>query len=183
MDILSSSRIHESNMELYRSRLAGRLCILIVCVLQIVSRTLFLFIPHFTGPPDVFFLLSAAFVLAMIVIITGECILFRKIGPRVAKYAIIVDIALLLLLFIGDWAAVIVSTFQKIAHIDPPVFQVTAIYGFLGFSWRALLVTLIIQKWQLKILPPVVACVLSSVYATVYTPNLAFINLIGMSAG
>jgi len=77
----------------------------------------------------------------MIAVIAIEYILFKKIGPKMAKYANLVDV-ILLVIFIGDWIMNLILTFHQIEHTDPPTFQVTSIYGFIGFSYRTLLVTL-----------------------------------------
>jgi len=39
-------------------------------------------------------------------------------------------------------------------------------------------VTLIVQKWWLKIIPPCIATIVAGVYGIIYTPNILFNNLV-----
>ena len=48
---------------------------------------------------------------------------------------------------------------------DPPLFSVSAPYGFISFAWKALLLTLIVQKWQPRIIAPVVIAIIKTGYA------------------
>jgi len=80
-----------------------------------------------------------------------------------ARFSLRVDI-ILLILFIGDWTTGVVSYLLSTETKDPPLFSVPALYGFIGFAWRALLVTLIVQKWQLKIIVPVVVSLVTTMY-------------------
>lgn len=61
-------------------------------------------------------------------------------------------------------------------------FPVTALYEFASFAWKALLVTLIIQKWQLKIIPPAAAIITSTVYACHFDSKQIHAYLIRASA-
>jgi len=92
----------------------------------------------------------------MIVIISLEYFLFKKKGQYVIKYSNLVDLTLLVL-FIGDWISFLLSSLYKMEQMNPPSFKLPALLGFAAFSWRTLLVTLLVQKWQLKIIAPVMA--------------------------
>jgi len=62
------------------------------------------------------------------------------------------------------------------------LFPVTALYEFASFAWKALLVTLVIQKWQLKILPPAAAIITSTVYACLFDSRQTHTYLIRCAA-
>jgi len=82
------------------------------------------------------------------------------------KYSNLMDFALLLL-FIGDWVLSILNIFSKVP--DPPCFRIAVIYGFSHFAWKTLLVTLIVQQWFLKVIPPVAAVIITAVFAIHYS--------------
>ena len=58
----------------------------------------------------------------------------------------------------------------QVLPTDPPSFKTTALFGFTNFSWRTLLVTLIVQDWRLKIIPPVVAVGVAAGFTIHYIP-------------
>jgi len=111
----------------------------------------------------------------MIATISIEYFLFKKEGSEIAKYSNIVD-SVLLLLFIGDWISYLLSSLYKIEQSNPPSFKISSLFGFTAFAWRTLLVTLLIQKWQLKIIAPITATFVVGGYAIYYSQgNLVFL--------
>jgi len=111
----------------------------------------------------------------MITIISLEYFLFKKKGPEIAKYSNTVD-SILLLLFIGDWISCLVSSIYEMEGVNPLSFNTPALLGFTAFSWRTLLVTLLLQKWQLKIIAPITVTFVVTGYA-IYSSqsNLVFL--------
>jgi len=107
---------------------------------------------------------------SMIAIIGIEYILFKKKGSKILKYSNIIDL-ILLLLFIADWILTLVSALERVQLTNPPSFRVTVLLGFTSFSWRTLLVTLIVQKWYLKVVPPVLAISVATGFACYYQPE------------
>jgi len=91
----------------------------------------------------------------MALIIGTEYLLFQKYGSKVLKYSHLVDL-ILLLLYTADWIALLIGTLQNAQKKSPPSFGLDFLFGFTAFAWRTLLVTLIVQKWQLQIIAPVV---------------------------
>jgi len=113
----------------------------------------------------------------MTLVIALEYFLFKKLGPGIEKYSSLVDI-MLLLFFIGDWVTVIIAYTNRLQSTPLPSFKISSLFGFTTFSWRTLFVTLIVQKWQLKILAPVIGTLVAAGYAIYYTPNDAvFLSL------
>jgi len=168
----NTRRLHESNLELFRVRLTAKLCIAIVCLLQFIPRsTTLIWSPPIKTTSETWIEISLPFTGLIPIIIALEYFFYRKRGPRIIKYANIVDL-ILLMLFIVDWITILIASI-KVQQTDPLSFQITALYGFTNFSWRTLLVTLIVQRWELKIIPPVVATVVSTAY-TLYTEWYCF---------
>jgi len=122
-------------------------------------------------------LVSTPLLVTMILIIAAEYLLLKRKGLKIAKYSNLVDFAPLFL-FTVDWSVTLVGSLSKIEKIDPPTFLVTAIYGFTNFSWKTLLIILIVQKLQLRIIPPVVASIISAVYCNIYNPSGLVVNII-----
>jgi len=108
-----------------------------------------------------------------------EYFLFKKRGPKIIRFSTTFDITLLLL-YLGDWTVGTLISFSRIQQIDPPSFKVTAVYGMTSFSWRTLLVTLIVQKWQLKIIPPIVVMFLTSGFTLYYDRNNLHVILLSV---
>jgi len=175
----TNTQIHESNLELYRARLAGKLCIAVVNLTQIISALLIVFNPPIlAGLAEWFILISIPIRVVMIFIIILEFIFFKKFGPKFAKYSNIVDISLLFL-FTAEWSVTLIAAFYKMQFTNPPSFAITAIFGFTSFSWRTLLVTLIVQNWKLKIIPPAAASIISLGYVLHYsTTHILALNLV-----
>jgi len=92
------------------------------------------------------------------------------------KYTNLCDI-ILLLLFTAEWVVSLIASLLKIDNTNPPCFQVMGFYGFTHFSWRTLLVTLIVQSWELKIIAPAIATAVATGYAIHYVPKDVGINL------
>jgi len=59
---------------------------------------------------------------------------------------------------------------------------VMAMYQFVNFAWKALLVTLIVQKWQLKIIAPSAAIITATVYACIFDTKQIYIYVIRCAA-
>ena len=70
--------------------------------------------------------------------------LSKKFGSSILRFSQIVDL-LFLALFIGDWATGGISFLLKTQEPDPPLFSASALYVFISFAWRALLLTLIVH--------------------------------------
>jgi len=70
----------------------------------------------------------------------------------------------------GDWILITIAPALQVLPTDPPSFKTTALFGFTNFSWRTLLVTLIVQDWRLKIIPPVVAVGVAAGFTIHYIP-------------
>ena len=163
----SNKRIHESNLELCRARFTGKLCIAVVCVAQFIPRILYLKSSTQYGKTELAISIGTAALI--LILIALEYLFFKKFGPKVAKFANLWDI-LLLIVYTVDWLMAEVTALKGVSQTVPPTFTVNAFFGFIMFSWRTLLVTLIVQKWQLKIIPPSVATLTAGAYAIYYTP-------------
>ena len=172
-------RVHDFNMEHFRIRLTARLCIILVCLVQFIPRLpIILAEPGVTSQAQLFTIISLPFPVLMIITIIFEYFLYKKLGPGIVKYSWLVDI-MLLIFFTGDWVITVIANVKKIQQEDPICFQVGALYGFTTFSWRTLMVTLIVQKWQLKIIAPVVAISVATGYAIYYsTGTILYILLV-----
>jgi len=113
-----------------------------------------------------FYIISLPFQVLMILIILVEYLLYKRLGSRIVKYSKVVDIVLLLI-FTADWVLVLVTTLSK---LQPTVSsQIKSLFGFIGFSWRTLLATLIVQRWQLKLIPPATALIVATGYVISYS--------------
>jgi len=78
----------------------------------------------------------------------------KKKGPRIVKYANLFDL-IVLVFVMRDWIAGLISDFWRTQFTNPSCFKIMSLYAFKAFSWRTLLVTLIGQKWQFKIIAPI----------------------------
>ena len=175
MNIHNSTR---NSSDLFRVRLIAKLFIVLVCAFQIIPRLLVLFMGlTFNSRYARNIAISLSFLGAMILVITIEFILFKKKGSKIIKYSHLVDL-ILLALFVCDWVAVIFSSLETVQSTHPPSFPVSTLYGFTVFAWRTLLVTLIVQKWYLKALPPTIATLVVTGYAIYYVPKDLGYNLI-----
>jgi len=123
-------------------------------------------------------IISLPFAAMICVVIIIEYALFKKKGPEIAKYCTVVDL-ILYFFFLGDWiTGVLASLYRYNKNTHPPTFSISALFGFTSFSWRTLLVTLLVQKWQLKIIAPVVVSVMVTVYTVYFLPgNALFLML------
>jgi len=150
-------KAHDFNLEHFRIRLTVRLCIIFVCLVQIMLR-LTVVIPSSALPEKsrLLMTISLPFPLLMTLVIALEYFLYRKLGPGRVKYSSLVDL-LLLTFFIGDRVILIISHINGIGQTDLLCFPAEALLGFSAFSWRTLMVTLIVEKWQLKVIAPITA--------------------------
>jgi len=177
----SSQRTHDFNMEHFCIRLTARLCFLLVCVLALIPRFTVLFSDAgLASKTQLMVIISLPFPLLMGLVIGFEYFLYRKLGPDIVKYSHLVDI-MLLLFFTADWVFILASALNDTEQTQPICFKIAALYGFTTFSWRTLMVTLIVEKWQLKIIPPIIAIAASAGYTIYYIPGAVFSTL--MTAG
>jgi len=72
-----------------------------------------------------FFTLSLPFPVLMTFVLLLEYFLFKKLGPGIVKYSILVDITLLLL-FMADWILVVIGSVNKIQQTHPISFKIGA---------------------------------------------------------
>jgi len=166
---------HKSDVELFRIRLKTRLCIALLCMIQLIPRIAIVLgsaVGSSVGPTTML-LVSIPFAPTMSIIIGIEYLLFKKRGSGVLKYSQVVDI-IVLLLFMADWIAILMDAFGHTLKTNPPSLSMNALYGFTSFAWRTLLVTLIVQKWQLKIIAPVVTLAVATGYAIHYDPGQTY---------
>ena len=174
----TSKRIHQTNLEVYKARLTGKLCIMIVDVMQIISGLLSIF-----EPPELtekaYWLIFSSLPLraAMIILVLFELFLFKKAGLKFAKYADLIDIVLLFM-FTAEWSVTVIAAFYTVEGTNPPSFDVAALYLFTSCSWRTLLVTLIVQNWKLKVIPPSVSMIITTIYVIYYVPGQAVLIIV-----
>jgi len=167
----SSKRTREAQLQLFRTRLIARLCIALTCVSQFIARVATLNgVIHDNSTSGKFAICALPFAPIVTLIVTIEYLLFKKKGPKILKYSHIANL-ILLIFFMGDWIIGLFSTLYRTQQLDPPLFPVSALYGMTAFAWRAMLVTLIVQKWQLKIIAPVVAIIVTTAYTIHYDPK------------
>jgi len=163
---------HKSSVELFHIRLKTRLCIAFLCMFQFIPRMALIvqsFLTHAPAPAKVL-LLSIPLAPTMAVIIGIEYLLFKKRGSGVLKYSQVVDI-ILLLSFMTDWFIILIDALEKVGKGS---FSVSYLFAFTSFSWRVLVVTLFFQKWQLKIVLPVLTLALCTGYTIHYDPSQTY---------
>jgi len=177
----STPKPYDFNIEHFKIRLTARLGIILTVIVISISRIATICGENIPASTRLSFALSMPFTVSMGLVVTVEYLLFKKLGPGIVKYTTLVDI-LLLLCLMGDWITVVVATANKINHTDPITLQVGSVFGFTAFSWRTLMVTLIVQKWQLKIIPPCVAVMLAAGYVIHWTSGPVFYNLLSAAA-
>jgi len=68
-----------------------------------------------------------------------------------------------------DWIIILTVSLNELQKNNTACFQIAAVFGFTSFSWRTLMVTLIVPKWQLKIIAPVTALAVVTGYVLHYT--------------
>ena len=73
-----------------------------------------------------------------------------------------------LTLFLCEWIFQVISSFKR---VNGSSFPIPMLFAFISFAWRTLLVTLIVQKWYLKAIPPAVAMAVATGYAIYYVPD------------
>jgi len=184
-------KANEAKFELFHIRLTARLCIGFACFVYFLSRlaTIKGIIRDHSSSRYIN-RLALVFTPIITLIVITEYLLFKKKGRKILKYSQVIDL-LILLLFTADWILGLISIFtraQEDRNSPSPGsgsmvwFQVTALYEFASFAWRALLVTLIVQKWQLKIIPPAAAIITATVYAIYFDPKPVHVYLIRFAA-
>jgi len=173
---IPAKRAYDFNLEHFRIRLTARFGIILACLIIMLPRLIGLVAdPKLPAYTKLFFAISLPFLLLMVLTILLEYFLYKKLGAGIVKYSGLVDI-LLLLFFMTDWILILIASLSR---MQPSVaFQTKALFGFIGFSWRTLMVTLIVQKWQLKIIPPCVAIILTTGYVISYTTTSLFFILL-----
>ncbi len=186
MDIVASSkqipspskRANDFNMEHFRIRRTATVGIVLVCLLLYVPR-LPAAIANSTIPHKARVLIYINLIppTVMILIVALEYFLSKKLGPKIIRYATIFDVALLAA-FTADWIIILLASLDKIQKEDPVCFQVGALFGFISFSWRALMVTLLVQNWLLKIIPLAATACLTIGYAIYYSPHTILFTLL-----
>jgi len=175
----SKKRNYDLDLKQFQIRLQTKLCVGLTCIVQVFVRIILLCLDPTMTPESRFFLIiSLPFSAVMALIIVLEYLLFKKRGPGIIKYSTYVDFVMLIF-FMGDWIIAVISSFyRKSKGNGSPSFSATALLAFTSFSWRTLLVTFIVQKWQLKIIAPITATIVVTVYAICYVPkNTVFLLL------
>ena len=174
----SSSNKAIQDSEIFHTKFIARLCVALACFIQFFARLTTLFHNSTISSKNGHLLLfSIPTTLLMTLTVVIEFLLFKKFGSRVVKYSLLFDL-ILLILFIADWALGVTSFLIPTQHSDPALFSINAVFGFIGFAWRALLVTLIVQKWQLKIIAPIIASLIATGFAIHYdTENYYFYTI------
>ena len=166
----SRKRVHDFNMEHFSIRLTARLCIILICILTMLPRILVIVAdPSLKTKAHLLVAISIPFPILMAIVIGLEYFLYKKLGPGIVKYSSLADI-MLLLFFTADWIIILVSALIDVQQTHPVSWKVTTVYGFTTFSWRTLMVTLIVEKWQLKIISPIIAVLTAAGFALLYVP-------------
>jgi len=159
------------DLDRFQCRLTARLCVIFIAITQIGLRLLLVFAePGLSQDSKISYLTSLPFLIVASLIVGIEFFLFKRIGSKIVKYSFVVDL-LLLGIFLGEWVSNLNASLVKIKLKQPPSFGVTALLGFTSFSWRTQIQPFIVQYWQLKIIPPVVAFGLVIGYSIVYDPE------------
>jgi len=181
MDLISnpSPKAADFNMEHFRIRLTARLGIILVCLVQYIPRFASV-IANATLPSKTrtIAIVGLPFPLLMTLVILLEYFLYKKLGAGIVKYTKLVDF-MLLIFFMGDWLTLLIGTLNRTLATTPVSFQVGTFLGFTSFSWRTLMVTIIVEKWQIKILPPGIALSVATGYAIHYSPATVLYTLLG----
>jgi len=175
MQAIPNRKIHESESEIFRTRLTARLCVALACLVQSVARIVSIFnLTHMNALSRKLLFCSLPFAPVITLTVALEYLFFKKFGSKTLKYSIVGDLVILSL-FIGEWTLGVLSFLLSTQQDDLPLFTVASLFGFIGFAWRALLVTLIVQKWQLKIIAPIIASLIATGFAIHYdTENYYF---------
>jgi len=72
----------------------------------------------------------------------------------------------------------VLTSLYRIQKTNPPSFPISPLYGFTSFSWRTLLIIMLVQKWQLKVIALTTATFVVTGYAMNHCQDhLAFIIL------
>ena len=169
----SSKSPNNLNISHFRIRMIAKLCILLVCAFQLLPRLIVLCMGQTLNfISKRYLVISFSLFGAMVLVLVIEYILFRKKGPKVVKYSNLVDL-IILILFLCEWIFQIISSLQTINDLNLS-FPIPMLFAFIGFAWRTLLVTLMVQKWYLKAIPPNVVLAVAIGYAIHYAPNELF---------
>jgi len=164
----SDKTAQELSLKQFEIRKAAKLCICFVCFIQILYRLAVILWDASLTPKSILMLkISQPLCAMMIAIISLEYFLFKKKGPSVVKYSNLVDFTLLII-FVGDWIFFLLAIIYKMELMSHPLLLIPALFGFTAFSWRTLLVTLLLQKWQLKIIAPTIVTFFTTGYAVYY---------------
>ncbi len=164
-------KISELSLKQYQIRGQAKFCIGLIFLIQFILRSLAAFLDSSLTPTSrLFTQIALIFPVIICFIIALEYFLFKKRGPSIIKYSKAVDI-ILLLLFMADWILMVISTLYRVQQTDSPSFKIGALYGFTSFSWRTLIITLVAQKWQIKMMAPVAVFILVTGYALHYAPG------------
>jgi len=166
----SNPSFQETESELLRLRIIARFCIALACLSQFISRMATIsYSLSLTGINSSLAIASFPLAPLMTITVALEYLLFKKFGPRIAKFSLLVDV-ILLLFFVGDWVTGTISFFLRSQKETTAMFPVSALFGIMGFTWRSLLVTLMVQRWQFNLIAPVVAIMLTTGYSIHFDP-------------
>jgi len=173
MNFISTNTDRKGNdldLKIYQIRQQAKLCVFLVTLVHFIVRLFVVLFDPLSPKSRAIVTICLPFLAMMMIILALEYLLYKKTGPMIVRYSKIVDLALLIC-FMGDWMAALFSSIYRTQQADPPCFQITALYAFISFAYRTLLVTLLVQQWQLKIIGPVVATIIACVYTIHYSPR------------
>jgi len=172
----SHKRVQDLNLDYWKIRHKARLCIALIYTVQFLHRLCRNFWDTtLTSKSKLIFFISLPFCAAIASLIFIEHLLFKERGRGIIKFSNLIDLTLLFL-FMADWLIIIFSNSYRVQETRPPSFKVSALFGFTSFAWRTLLLTLIVQKWYLKMIVPIIAITVAAGYAIHYdSDNIEFL--------
>ena len=151
----SYKKVQDFDLKCFKILQNAKFCVAFVLLTSVIVRLIGLLLNNsLSSTTQTILIISLPVGLMVVIVIVLEYLLFKKKGPEIVKYSNLLD-AIVLFFFMGEWTTALCADLFRPQQSNPTCFPFLSLYSYTAFSWRTLLVTLIVQKWQLKVIAPI----------------------------
>lgn len=177
---LNSPALDAQNVRYFRIRIITRLLAIFIFMTLALQRLIIYFTKiNIVEISDEYFWISLPLMLVLTLIIIAKYALYRRIGTRIFRYTILIDLAFTVI-FMVDWVILLRRHLDQSESGDYR-YSLASIVSLLGFSWRTLVQILMAQHWIFKIIPSLCAYIYVISFAVMHQPDFAsYILLVGI---
>ena len=162
---------YDIQLEQFRARLFARICIVLIFLTQVGQRLWTNILnPKYT-PYTKKIYASTLFILgALSILVLIELILYKKLKRKALKYANLIN-GFIYFLFLSEWLITLYAGLLTRQLHPFPYYNITSPLIWTAQTWRILLQNFIIQRWQLKIIAPLLTYSFVLGFAIYYDPQ------------